>query len=179
MNLRWSLRVLRLEHISLAPGLAERLSSALTVRTTGPPATWFSISTSIIASSPSPSPSPSPSQRIFHHPSMAQSQTPTVTASNSSSNYQAIFDNALEAYKRRTKKDLRLHPLFTKLEACNSPDAILATLREQIPGLDKSPDRWSKWLDPTVTVLYNLSAVIGAGIGLVSLIVFKVYSFTM
>ncbi|KAH9976517.1 hypothetical protein BJV74DRAFT_990048, partial [Russula compacta] len=85
----------------------------------------------------------------------------------SSSDYQAIFDNALEAYKKRTKKDLRFHPLFTKLEACNTPDAILATLRAQIPGLDKSPDYGrTQWLNPTVTVLYNLSAVLGAGIGL-------------
>ncbi|KAH9983395.1 hypothetical protein BJV74DRAFT_622140 [Russula compacta] len=96
---------------------------------------------------------------------MSRSQPPT--AMTSSSHYQAIFDDALEAYKERTKKDLRFHPLFTKFDACNTPDAILAILREQIPGLDKSrDDRWSKWLNPTVTVLYNLSTVIGAGIGL-------------
>ncbi|KAH9996977.1 hypothetical protein BJV74DRAFT_794986 [Russula compacta] len=97
---------------------------------------------------------------------VANSQNPTVTVS--STNYQAIFDNALEGYKRRTKKDLRSHPLFAKLEACDSTDNVLATLREQISGLDQSGhDKWSKWLNPTVNVLYNFSATIGGGISLV------------
>ena len=100
-----------------------------------------------------------------------------MTATVSSPNYQAIFDNALEAYKRRTKKDLCSHPLFTKLEACDTPDTVLATLREQISGFDQSGDhKWTKWLNPTANVLYNFSAAIGGGIGLVSPIDFKVYS---
>jgi hypothetical protein len=109
---------------------------------------------------------------------MSQSQNPTATPS--SPNYQAIFDSALEGYKRRTKKDLRSHPLFATLEACDSPDTILATLREQISGLDKFGDnKWSKWLNLTVNVLYNFSATIGGGIGLVSPIQFKAYSIWM
>jgi hypothetical protein len=97
------------------------------------------------------------------------SHTPTPIASNS--NYQAIFDNALEAYKKKTKKDLRSHPLLPKLEACSSPDTVLAILREQIPRFDQSRDtndRMSKWLSPTVNVLYTFSATIGGGISLVS-----------
>ncbi|KAH9983384.1 hypothetical protein BJV74DRAFT_797431 [Russula compacta] len=91
---------------------------------------------------------------------MSQSQTPTTTSS--SSNYQAIFDRALEAYKRKTNKDLH---------------TVLATLREQIPGPYQSgDDRRTKWLGPTVNVLYNFSAVIGGGISLdVIIIVTKVY----
>ena len=97
---------------------------------------------------------------------MSQSQTPANTSS--SSNYQDIFDRALEAYKRKTKKDLRSHPLLSKLESCHSPDTVLATLREQIPGTYQSGDnKWTKWLNPTVNVLYNFSAVIGGDIGLV------------
>jgi hypothetical protein len=98
------------------------------------------------------------------------SQNSTFTSS--SSNYQSVFDSALEAYKRKTNKDLRSHPLLTELETCDSPDAVLTLLREQIPGFDQSrstDDRLSKWLSPTVNVLYALSGAIGAGIGLVRL----------
>ena len=99
------------------------------------------------------------------------SQTPTATTSTS--NYQAIFDSALEAYKKKTKKDLRSHPLLPKLQTCNSPDAVLAVLREQIPVFDQShstsstSDRLTKWLNPTVNVLFPFSEAIGAGISLV------------
>ena len=105
----------------------------------------------------------------YHHSiveTMSQSQTPATTTSNS--NYQTIFDKALEAYKRKTKKDLRSHPLLSKLESCGTPDTVLATLREQIPGSNQSgDDKWTKWLNPTVNVLYNFSEVIGGGISLV------------
>lgn len=97
------------------------------------------------------------------------SDTPIAT-----SNYQVIFDNALEAYKNKTKKDLRSHPLLPKLQACNSPDAVLTVLREQISAFDQSHstggtnDRLTNWLNPIVNVLYSFSEAIGTGIGLVS-----------
>ena len=97
----------------------------------------------------------------------------TSTAIPSISNYQSIFDNALEAYKRKTKKDLRSHPLLPKLQTCNSPDAVLAVLREQIPIFDLSHStsslngRLTNWLDPTVNVLYKFFEAIGADISLV------------
>jgi len=109
------------------------------------------------------------------------SQTPTATTSTS--NYQVIFDSALEAYKKKTKKDLRSHPLLPKLQTCNSPDAVLAVLREQIPVFDQShgtsstSDRLTKWLNPTVNVLYAFSEAIGAGISLVSMRAFEIYQF--
>src|SRR5712691_5542438 len=97
------------------------------------------------------------------------------TATTSTSNYQLIFDNALEAYRKKTKKDLRSHPLLPKLQVCNSPHAVLTVLREQIPAFDQSHstsgtnDKLTNWLNPTVNVLYSFSAAIGAGIGLVSI----------
>ena len=97
------------------------------------------------------------------------SQTPT--AATSSSNYQSIFDNAIEAYKKKTKKDLRSLPLLDKLQHCDSPDAVLGILYEQIPGFDQSrapDDELSRWLNPTVSVLYTFSGVIGGGISLAS-----------
>ena len=109
------------------------------------------------------------------------SQTPTATTSTS--NYQAIFDSALEAYKKKTKKDLRSHPLLPKLQTCNSPDAVLTLLRHQMPAIDPSrstnsdDDGLIKWLNPTVHVLYTFSEAIGAGISLVSKSTFEVRQF--
>jgi hypothetical protein len=90
----------------------------------------------------------------------------------SSSNFQLIINNALKAYEKHTKNDLLAHPLASQLQACNSPGAILAVLQQQVQGLDQSrssDDRWTKWLDPTVNILYALSATLGEGVGLVSL----------
>lgn len=100
---------------------------------------------------------------------MSQSQ-PTPA---SSSNFQLVFNNALKAYEKRTKKDLLVHPLAADLHACNSPSAILSVLQQQVPGLDhlrSSDDRWTRWLDPTVNVLYAFSASLGEGAGLVCLL---------
>ena len=97
------------------------------------------------------------------------SQNPTATTSTS--NYRSIFDNAIEAYKAKTKKDLRSHPLLDKLQNCHSPDAVLTILYQQIPGFDQSrgtDDKLTKWLNPTVNVLCTFSGIIGVGIGLVS-----------
>jgi hypothetical protein len=90
----------------------------------------------------------------------------------SSFNFQLIIDNAVKAYERRTKKDLLAHPLASQLQTCDSPGAILDILQQQIQGLDQSrssDDRWTKWLDPTVNILFALSATLGEGVGLVNL----------
>ena len=87
-----------------------------------------------------------------------------------SSNIQLIFNNALKAYEKRTKNDLLSHPLAAQLQACDSPTAILALLHQQVQELNqsrKSDERLSRWLDPTVNVLYALSATLGEGVGLV------------
>jgi hypothetical protein len=94
-----------------------------------------------------------------------------------------MFDSALDAYKKKTKKDLRSHPLLLKLQTCNSPNAVLAVLQEQIPVFDQSHggsstnDRLTNWLNPTVNVLYAFSEAIGAGISLVSIRAFEVDQF--
>ena len=104
------------------------------------------------------------------------SQDPPVISS--SANYQLIFDNALEAYKKKTGKDLASDPLLTRLESCDSPHAVLALLRDQVFGFDQSgssstSDGLTKWLDPTVNVLYSFSSRIGSTLSLVSLCHFK------
>ena len=99
---------------------------------------------------------------------------PTPSSSSSSnqasSNFQLIINNALDQYKKRTKNDLLAHPLIPELQSCNSPTAILAVLQRQLQGLDqsqRSDERWTRWLDPTVNVLYTLSGTLGEGVGLV------------
>jgi hypothetical protein len=99
---------------------------------------------------------------------MSQTSPPTTP----SSNYRAIFDSTLEAYRKKTKEDLRSHPLLAKFESCHSPDAILAELRQQLlafdqPGASRN-DRLTRWLKPTVNVLCAFSATIGENLGLVS-----------
>jgi hypothetical protein len=98
------------------------------------------------------------------------------STSTSRSNFVAIFDAAVEAYKRKTKTDLASHPLLPSLQSCDSPEAILAALREQIPAFNQSQnddDGLTKWVAPTVNVLYAFSDTLGQGIGLVS---FKMFS---
>jgi hypothetical protein len=87
-----------------------------------------------------------------------------------SSNFQLIINNALDSYKKRTKNDLLSHPLAVQLQSSKSPCEILAVLQEQVQGLDRfqrSDERWTRWLGPTVNVLYSLSATLGEGVGLV------------
>ncbi|SRR5216683_799716 len=97
---------------------------------------------------------------------------PTAT---SSPNFQLIFNNALKAYEKRTKNDLVAHPLAAQLQACDSPSAILGVLQQQVEDLNQSRstdeiyERWTKWLDPTVNVLFALSATLGEGVSLVCL----------
>ena len=104
------------------------------------------------------------------------SETPPTTLS--SSNYQSIFNLALDAYREKTKSDLASHPLLSKLESCISPDATLALLREQIPGFDQArngDDKLMRWLNPAVKVLCSFSATFSGGTSLVSFGVLKRY----
>jgi hypothetical protein len=99
------------------------------------------------------------------------SHTPPASAS-SSNYYQSIFNKALNDYQKTTRKDLRSDSLLRQLEACQSPDTVLAVFRQRIPGFDKSgnKDDWlTKWLNPTVEVLCSLSETVGGAVALVSL----------
>jgi hypothetical protein len=98
-------------------------------------------------------------------------------AISSSANYQLIFDKALEAYKKKTGKDLASDPLLRRLESCNSPNAVLALLQDRVPGFDQSESSSygvTNWLDTTVNVLFTFSSTIGGAVSLVSLCKFKV-----
>src|SRR6266852_3723542 len=100
----------------------------------------------------------------------------TRPTSTSSSNFQVIFDNALKAYKRRTKKDLLAHSLATQLQTCDSHSSILIVLQQQVQELNQSQsrdERLTKWLDPTVKVLHTFSETLGEGVSLVCPVISK------
>ena len=98
------------------------------------------------------------------------SQAPSTSAASSS--FEAIFNAALKSYEKQTKKDLIAHPLASQLQKCDSTSAILAILQDQVREFDQAcsgDERFTKWLGPTVNVLYAFSATVSGGISLVSL----------
>ncbi|KAH9055813.1 hypothetical protein EDB83DRAFT_1088809 [Lactarius deliciosus] len=95
------------------------------------------------------------------------SQSPPST---SSSHFESIFKTAFKAYKKQTGHDITSHPLAAWLKTCDSPNAVLAVLKAQVEEFDQSrrdDERLTKWLNPTVNVLYAFSATLGEGVGLV------------
>ncbi|KAH9052799.1 hypothetical protein EDB87DRAFT_1691449 [Lactarius vividus] len=96
------------------------------------------------------------------------SQTPSTATS--SSRFQDIFNAALKSYQKRTKTDIITHPLASQLQSCDSTSAILALLQDQVRQFDQAhsdDDRLTKWLIPTVNVLYAFSAAVSEGVSLV------------
>jgi hypothetical protein len=113
-------------------------------------------------------PRPTDCTHFPHHKHHAQ----TSLEATSRSNYQFIFDSALEAYRTKTGKDLTTDPLLRSFETCHSPDAVLNLLRAQILGPGQShssSDNLTTWLIPTVNVINAFSTTVGEGVGLVSL----------
>ena len=99
------------------------------------------------------------------------SQVPSTFTS--STNFETIFAAALNAYNKQTKKDIATHPLATELQSCDSSSAIVSLLRRQIQNFDQSQgtddsEKWTKWLDPTVNVLFAFSVTLGNGVGVVN-----------
>ena len=98
--------------------------------------------------------------------------TSTLQASSSSTPpFQLIFEKALKEYEKKTGKDLTTHPLAAEINDCASPEAVLAILEAKARELDQSQsgdERLTKWLGPTVNVLFMLSETLGEGISLVN-----------
>src|SRR6267154_1573997 len=96
--------------------------------------------------------------------------------SPSQSNFLSIFNAALESYKRKTRKDLASHPLLPSLQSCDSPEAVLTVLREQVPAYNQAQNGdngLTKWVTPTVNVLYSFSGTISQVVGLVNIKTFR------
>ena len=104
-------------------------------------------------------------------PQACDAMSQASSAASSSTNFVTIFTAALKEYKKKTKNDITSHPLASQLQACGSPAAILSVLRDQVQVLEQSQspdDNFTKWLDPTVNVLYAFSTTLGNSVGLVS-----------
>ncbi|KAH8990871.1 hypothetical protein EDB92DRAFT_731641 [Lactarius akahatsu] len=94
----------------------------------------------------------------------------TLATAAASSRFQAIFQAALKSYQNQTKKDLTAHPLASQLQSCDSTNAILAVLQDQVREFDQArsgDERLTKWLIPTV---FSPAKVIFAGIGVFLLV---------
>jgi hypothetical protein len=109
--------------------------------------------------------SPSPTILLSSSQSLASPLMSHTHPTSTSSNFKQIFDNALEAYKKRTKNDLLTHQLADRLKACNSASSILTVLQELVQELNGSQHSDTKWLDPTVNVLLAFSETLGEGVG--------------
>jgi hypothetical protein len=97
----------------------------------------------------------------------------TTSVADTNACFQSILNQALQAYKNTTGKDLPSHPLFRDLIACHSPNAILAVLQRQLPGYDQpgtSHDTSIQcpWLGTTVDLISQVVQTVGAGVGLVN-----------
>jgi len=118
---------------------------------------------------------------INHPPHSSQAiMSSPPSQSTSRSNLDSIFNSALQAYKKKTGKDIASHPLATELQSCDSPNAILAVLRRQVPSLDRSKNndkRMAKCLVPIVNVVYAFSATLGEGVGLVIITILSLRRF--
>jgi hypothetical protein len=93
------------------------------------------------------------------------------TQASSSSNFQSIFDAALEAYEKKTESNLLTHPLAAQIQSCDSPTAILSVLQGLIQQFDRhhrSDQRLANWLKLTINVLSAFSATIGQGVSIVN-----------
>jgi hypothetical protein len=96
------------------------------------------------------------------HHQLSLSSPPSImsagpSTSTSHSKFIPIFNAALESYKRKTKKDLAKHPLLSCLQSCDSPEAVLTVLRDQIPAFNQSQNRddgLTKWVIPTERIVY-------------------------
>ena len=104
---------------------------------------------------------------------MSSSSNTTST----SSNFEALFNVAVEKYNSQTGKDLRNHPLASKIESCDSPDSILDIFQEQAKAFEeykRGDFELFKWLKPVVGVLHALftNEVLKASVSQVSPAIF-------
>ena len=100
------------------------------------------------------------------------SQVPNTPSTSSLSNFQSIFNAAVERYDTRTKNKLLTHPLAAQLQSCDSPTAVLSLLQGLVQQFDQgrsNDESFRSWLNPTVNVLFAFSATLGEGVGLVKL----------
>ena len=79
--------------------------------------------------------------------------------------FHSKLNNAMHAYKKRTKKDILLDPLVVVFQTCNDSDSAFSVLREQ-PQLESwnGNDELMTALRLTIQTLYAISLGIGPGV---------------
>ncbi|KAH9018457.1 hypothetical protein EDB84DRAFT_647789 [Lactarius hengduanensis] len=115
-------------------------------------------------------PSPHPYTVIIDSSTFTTLMSQTTPTATASSRFQDIFNAALKSYQKQTKKDLIAHPFASQLQSCDSTSAILAVLQVQVQEFDQAhsgDERLTKWLIPTVNVMYAFSVAVSEGVGLV------------
>ena len=91
---------------------------------------------------------------------------------SSSSNFQILFDAALQDYKDKTGNTLIDNPIFKQLETCESIASITAILQEHAQGFREFREnngKLTKALDSLADVLCSpsISSALNEAIGLV------------
>jgi hypothetical protein len=85
------------------------------------------------------------------------------------SNFTSIFEVASNKYKMLTMNDLQTHPYAAKFDTCDSLQAVLDMFQKQAQAFEEyrnGDDRLIKWLNPTINILFTLSATLGEGLAL-------------
>ena len=110
------------------------------------------------------------------------SSTPSPNPNVSSSQFQDLFNAALEEYSQKTGKEITTDPITTQLRDCNSSGAVLNVLEEQFHSIDHfrrgdadQEVQLMRRLKPIIDILFGLSngLVFREGIGLVRLTRFE------
>ncbi|KAH9969235.1 hypothetical protein BJV74DRAFT_799388 [Russula compacta] len=92
---------------------------------------------------------------------------------DTSSNFQFIFDAALADYLKQTGVDLIKYPFAEKLQNCQSADAIIELFQNKANQFKDYRDGNSKLIDclnPVVKVIHSFSGILGEAAGVVSLL---------
>ena len=79
------------------------------------------------------------------------------------SNFQSILD-ALDKYAEQTGINLKDNPFADKVKGCNSPDAALLLLQENLKAFKDYRDKNRKFIDclsPVVRFVHAFSGVLG------------------
>ncbi|SRR6266571_2936463 len=86
------------------------------------------------------------------------------------SNFQLILD-AADKYAEQTRINLKDNPFADKIKDCDSPDAVLLLLQENLKAFKDYRDQNRKFIDclsPIVQFVHAFSGILGEAAGLVS-----------
>ena len=96
--------------------------------------------------------------KSYINPIILMSSTSNTTSAPS--NFEALFSVALTEYTKRTGKDLRDHPLASRINSCDDAESIVVIFQEQAQAFEefrRGDTKLFEWLRPVVNVLHALS----------------------